>query len=232
MRKGLWIWGAAMLLAFMVAGGITYQKEAGYRGIREVPTVDKVVALTFDDGPTDHGTLRLLKVLHDYNAKATFFVLGKYAEQYPGRIAQMIYEGHEVGSHGYSHKWLTKLNELELAEELARSEAAIAKVAPKPVLFRPPGSAYNDKIFRELKGKGYTVVMWSVDPRDWARKNPNGIARDVIKRVKPGSIILMHDGDYAPGTLAATALILADLTERGYRFITVSELLQYYEMRH
>ena len=224
-RKSL-LWNIAALL-LITTGVCGYQLSgAGHAGIREIKTTQALLALTFDDGPDADTTPRLLGVLKKHNVKATFFVLGKQAEAYPVQLGQIAQEGHEIGSHGYSHKWLSRMEGAELAEEIARSEAAISSVAAKPVLFRPPGAAYNQMVLDTLTRGGYRVVMWSVDPRDWERKDAAGIARDVVKQAKPGRIILMHDGFYAPATADAVERLLTQLEAEGYRFVTVSELLQ------
>ena len=225
MRKWLWAWCGLIIAVATV--GVAYQTATGGRGLREVKTEQNVVALTFDDGPDIETTPKILKVLQQYNAKATFFVLGQRAEELPGRIAQIAYEQHEIGSHGYSHRWLTRITEEELNEEIVRTETLIEAVAPKPRLFRPPGAFYNREIVEALKAKGYTMVMWSVDSRDWARHNPVAAAEGVLAKVKPGSIVLLHDASHAPNTPQAVAIILERLSQKGYRFVTVSELVEH-----
>lgn len=231
MRKWMWAW-CGLALAVAAAAGVMYEASAGHKGIREVKTEQRVVALTFDDGPDEHTTEQLLKVLKEHNAKATFFVMGRRAEELPDQLAQIARDGHEIGSHGFSHKWLTKLSEQEVADEIAQSEAVIMTAAPKPVLFRPPGAYYNDKILAELKARGYLMIMWSIDTRDWARPGAGEVVSNVVTKVKPGSIVLMHDGSYAPGTPNAVAAILERLAKENYRFVTVSELLQYDKNRN
>lgn len=223
MKKWVWAWGVFALVAAVL---VTYQMVAGHKGIGAVATKQKVVALTFDDGPDERTTGQLLKILKEHGAKATFFVMGRRAEELPAELAQIAADGHEIGNHGFSHKWLTKLADKELAEEISRTEAAIMGVAPKPSLFRPPGAYYNEKVLSELKSRGYTMVMWSIDTRDWARQDHEAIAGEVAGGIKPGSIILMHDGSYAANTPKAVAAILDRLGKQGYQFVTVSELLR------
>lgn len=231
MRKWVWAW-CGVALAVATATGVMYEASAGHKGVREVKTQQRVVALTFDDGPDEVTTIKLLQVLKEHNAKATFFVMGRRAEELPEQLAQIASEGHEIGSHGFSHKWLTKLSDQELAEEITRTEAVIMTAAPKPVLFRPPGAYYNERIIQELRNRGYSMIMWSIDTRDWARQDYTGVAHDVATKVKPGSIVLLHDGHYAPGTPKAVAIIAGQLSKQGYRFVTISELLQYNEERN
>lgn len=226
MRKWVWAW-CGLALAVATAAGIMYEAAGGHKGVREVRTEQRVVALTFDDGPDENTTAKLLKVLKEHDAKATFFVMGRRAEELPDQLSQIIRDGHEIGNHGFSHKWLTKLSERELVDEIARTEAVIMTVAPKPVLFRPPGAYYNERILTELKKRGYSMIMWSIDTRDWARQDAAGVANDVVTTVRPGSIVLMHDGSYAARTPDAVTVILERLSKQNYRFVTVSELLQY-----
>lgn len=193
--------------------------------VRQADTANKVVALTFDDGPDPATTQALLEVLAKKQVKATFFLLGSQAEAYPELAAKITGQGHEVGSHNYSHAFLNKVSLAEYLEQVARAEAAISKVAPKPGLFRPPGGGYNDKLVQELQKLGYTTVLWSVDPRDWEGKTAEATAGLVLKQAKPGSIILLHEGYCARATPEAVALIIDQLAGQGYSFVTVSELL-------
>ena len=197
--------------------------------IRQVPTTHKVVALTFDDGPLTESTPEILSILREKNIKATFFVVGEQVEKFPMLVQQEIADGHEVGSHSYSHPTLTTLNKNELEKELARTEQSILKVAPKPTLFRPPGGFYNDTILKMARDDGYITILWSVDPYDWRYPPVGDIVNVVLKDSKPGSIILLHDGKYPSSTPEALGFIIDSLSTRGYEFVTVSELLQYYE---
>jgi len=197
--------------------------------IRQVPTTHKVVALTFDDGPLTDSTPEILDILREKNIKATFFVVGEQVEKFPLLVQQEIADGHEVGSHTYSHPTLTKLRKNEIQKELAQTEQSILKVAPKPTLFRPPGGGYNDTILQIARDNGYITILWSVDPYDWRYPPVGDIINVVLKDSKPGSIILLHDGKYPSSTPEALSFIIDSLSARGYEFVTVSELLQYYE---
>ncbi|SHJ69685.1 polysaccharide deacetylase family protein [Propionispora hippei] len=193
--------------------------------VGQVDTVKKIVALTFDDGPDPVTTQALLEVLAKKQVKATFFLLGSQVEAYPELAANITRQGHEVGSHNYSHVFLNRVSLAEFLEQVGRAEAAISKVAPKPVLFRPPGGGYNDKLVEELQKRGYTTVLWSVDPRDWEGKTAEATTRFVLKQTKPGSIILLHEGSCARATPEAVSRIIEQLAGQGYSFVTVSELL-------
>lgn len=199
--------------------------------VRKVPTSQKVVALTFDDGPLSITTPEILGVLKEKNVKATFFVVGERAKRFPELVQQEVTDGHEVGNHTYDHPKLTDLNGNQVGNELAKTEEEVAKVAPKLTLFRPPGGKYNNTILKIARERGYIIVLWSIDTYDWRSPPVGEIVNSVVKDVKPGSIILCHDGKYPSPTPEAIEFIIDDLRARGYEFVTVSELLQYYEAK-
>ncbi|SDF13563.1 polysaccharide deacetylase family protein [Sporomusa acidovorans] len=200
--------------------------------VSRVPTTQKVVALTLDDGPNSRVTPEILAVLKEKQVRATFFVLGENVEHYPKILAQEVADGHEIGIHTYSHPSLPKLSPNKITEEFAKAESAITPIAPKPTLFRPPGGLYNSRVIETAHERGYTVILWSVDPRDWSCPPSAAVIDKVMKEVTPGSIILLHDGQYPLPTPKALAAIIDGLRARGYDFVTVSELLQYNEVRH
>lgn len=199
--------------------------------IWKVPTSRKVVALTFDDGPVSTTTPEILNILKEKNIKATFFVVGEQVKRFPTLVSREIAEGHEVGNHTYTHPKLANLQEYMIEEELKNTEKEILKVAPKPTLFRPPGGFYNKKIIKIAKDSEYSTILWTIDPVDWRSPPVGDIVDLVIKDVKPGSIILLHDGKYPSTTPEALWFIIDILESRGYEFVTVSELLQYYEAK-
>lgn len=200
------------------------------QAIRKVPTTHKVVALTIDDGPHYKTTPEVLKVLKEKQAKVTFFVLGANAETYPEIIAQAAADGHEIGSHAYSHRFLNKMSPDAILDELERTEAIITNAGvARPSLIRPPGGGYNDQIVALLRQRGYTTILWSVDPGDWRRLSVEQIVRTTLEQVQPGSIVLLHDGQYPLPTPQAIGSIIDNLRNQGYQLVTVSELLQYYE---
>ncbi|HMM20326.1 MAG TPA: polysaccharide deacetylase family protein [Selenomonadales bacterium] len=234
LRKYFAIGGLALLLG---GGGLLAGVESGYittgheMAVRKIPTSHKVIALTFDDGPSTATTPQLLKVLHAKAAKATFFVLGTSIQKAPALLSAIAEGGHEVASHSFTHRFSNTVPKEELFQELDKTAALIAGVAARPTLFRPPGGGYNDNLVRELKQHGYTTVLWSVDPRDWERRSPAQISSFVIEKAAPGAIVLLHEGECAAGTPEAVAKIIDTLRSQGYEFVTVSELLQYYEVR-
>ena len=184
-----------------------------------------VVAMTFDDGPSAVLTPRLLDILKQRNIKVTFFVLGQLVQEHPEIVQRAVAEGHEIANHSWDHKALNKLGEGGLQHELADTSAVISKSTGKPVtLMRPPYGATNPRLNRAIeKEYGMKVILWSVDPFDWKRPGPNVVEQRIVAGTKPGAIILSHD--IHPGTIEAMPATLDALLAKGYKFVTVSELL-------
>jgi peptidoglycan/xylan/chitin deacetylase (PgdA/CDA1 family) len=183
------------------------------------------IAMTFDDGPSAVLTPRLLDILKQRNIKATFFVLGQLAQEHPEIISRALAEGHEIANHSWDHKALNKLGEGGLQHELADTSATITKTTGKPVtLMRPPYGATNPRLNKAIeKEYGMKVILWSVDPLDWKRPGPQVITQRILAGTQPGSIILAHD--IHPGTIEAMPSTFDALLAKGYKFVTVSELL-------
>ncbi|CVK18609.1 Peptidoglycan-N-acetylglucosamine deacetylase [Sporomusa sphaeroides DSM 2875] len=221
-------------VVIMAAMFVVIDKELANdsKTISKVPTNQKVVALTIDDGPHKRVTPEILAILKDKKVKATFFVLGTNVENSPTILAQEVADGHEIGVHAYNHPSLPKLSDKKIEEEFEKAEAVILPITEKPTLFRPPGGAFNERVLRIAKQRGYQVILWSIDTRDWACPPEKKIIDAVFNEVKPGSIILMHDGQYPIPTPHALGTIIDGLHERGYTFVTVSELLHYNEVGH
>lgn len=195
----------------------------------DLPTKEKIVALTFDDGPHQTYTPQILDVLAKYHAKATFFVIGEHAEQYPYLIKRQVDEGHEVANHTYHHYYNINSNINNLDKELKQTSDVIHSIVGyQPSLFRPVGGYYNEKIIRTAIKNNYRVIMWSwhQDTVDWKRPGVNKIALNVISDTTPGDIVLMHDaGGNRAQTVKALDKILAALQKEGYECVTVSEML-------
>jgi polysaccharide deacetylase family sporulation protein PdaB len=220
------------IVAVVAADNIDPDLRADARIICRVPTTHKVIALTIDDGPNRKTTPEVLAVLKEKNVRVTFFVLGENVDNQPGILAREIADGHEFAVHSYHHNRMTKLDNSNINEELTRTEAAIARMtSEKPTLFRPPGGRYNENVLAIAKERGYLTVLWDVDSHDWARPPVNTLVNSVIKRVSPGSIVLLHDGMYPLPTPKALAILIDRLRDQGYEFVTVSELLDRYELR-
>lgn len=223
---------SVVLVIMTVVAGITQDQLQKNNGvIKNVPTTHKVVALTLDDGPHYKTTPEVLAVLREKKVKATLFLLGSNVVKSPELVQQAVKDGHEIGTHAYSHTLLNKLSKPMVEEELDKAESVITQFAPKPLLFRPPGGAYNKAVLAAAHERGYTTVTWSVDPEDWKCPPVGDVVQRVLTKVKPGSIVLLHDGQYPLPTPEALKQIIDQLRAQGYTFVTVSELLQYYEIR-
>lgn len=187
---------------------------------------DKIVALTFDDGPSKY-TNKILDILKNNDACATFFVIGNKVNFYNETLNRMIKEGSEIGNHSYNHKWLNRLSETEFKEEINKTQEIVKNITGfTPKLFRPTYGGYSDKL------KSYTdltFVLWDVDSSDWKVKTENKILKNIIPNTKDGSIILMHDNhEYS---LKALEAVIKELKEKDYKFVTVSELLEIKKIR-
>ena len=193
---------------------------------RNVSLDDKVIALTFDDGPSKY-TNDILNVLKKYNACGTFFLIGNKVDFYKDTLRRMLEEGSEIGNHSYDHKLLTRLSKEEFQDEINNTQEAIKKITGfTPTLFRPTYGGYTNtlKSYTDLK-----FVLWDVDSLDWKVKSKTKILKNVLPNVKSGSIILMHDNHrYA---LDALEDIITNLKSDGYKFVTISELLELKNLR-
>ena len=183
------------------------------------------IAITFDDGPNPELTPRLLDMLKERGLRATFFVVGKNVEEYPGIVTRMALDGHEVANHSWSHPALTKLGVESFRKQVENTNQAIANATGKrPVLMRPPYGATSVSLNKRLNEQfGLKVILWSVDPLDWKYRNSDRVYNSIIQNTRPGSIILAHD--IHPTTVAAMPATLDALLGKGYKFVTVSELI-------
>lgn len=187
---------------------------------------EKVVALTFDDGPSPLTTPSVLNALKKYKAKATFFVVGQMASHNKKLLRQMVKEGHVIGNHSFSHAY--RPDQTKAAYELSLTNQIIYDAIGKyPALFRPPGGIMDSWTARIAKSKGMSSVIWTGSSGDTATKSSDVVYRNVVGSAHPGAIILMHDVKYH--TVAAVPAILKTLKKNGYRFVTVPEMLNIWE---
>lgn len=215
-------------LARPTYGSVATRAEApttGPRPITRWPTGQKLVALTYDDGPNPQITPRLLALLQSKGARATFFLLGDSVRAYPNIVKQISEAGMEIGNHSDTHRQFTKLSEDGIRDELRRNEERIKSLAPDAALkvMRPPYGAYNASVMRVAEQMGYRVILWDVDTNDWRKRTSEQMVSFILAGARDGSIVLMHDRYET--TLQATARIIDELSARGYRFVTLSELL-------
>ncbi|WP_429841470.1 polysaccharide deacetylase family protein [Brevibacillus sp. FIR094] len=198
----------------------------------EVPTESKVIALTFDDGPDQVYTPKIAALLKQYQAKSTFFVVGNRVSQYPEIAKSLVNDQHEIANHTYSHPDIRKLSGNRLLEEVQKTQETIySATGVRPTLFRPPGGYYDEKVVDTAKQAGFLVIMWSwhQDTRDWSDPGVKKIVNKVLNNARNGDIVLFHDyGGNRRQTVQALEQILPELKNRGYKFVTVSELLRGY----
>ena len=191
----------------------------------EVNVDGPYIAMTFDDGPHVTNTAKLLDMAAKRHIKLTFFVLGECIEQNPEVLRREVAEGHEIGNHSWSHPNLAKLSDEGVRNQLQRTEDIIVKTTGmRPKLMRPP---YGELTKRQRqwvnRDFAYKIILWDVDPLDWKRPGSSVVAQRIIAGARPGSIILSHD--IHPPTIAAMPQVFDALLAKGFKFVTVSELL-------
>ncbi|MBV9008993.1 MAG: polysaccharide deacetylase family protein [Verrucomicrobia bacterium] len=184
------------------------------------------IALTFDDGPNEKLTPRLLDLLAQHHIHATFFVVGENAARYPEILQRAVREGHEIGNHSWSHPNLAKMSDDAVRSQIKRTEDAIVKATGiRPTLLRPPYGSITAHQKRWLHDEfGYEIVLWDVDPLDWKNPGPSVVTNRVLKETRPGSIVLSHD--IHAQTIESEPETLRELEAKGFKFVTVSELLK------
>ena len=183
----------------------------------------KVIALTFDDGPGPH-TAHLLDILDQYGAKATFFLIGSKVSGQASIVRSIHARGHQLGNHSWSHPELPKLPVDQIAGEIDRTNDAIKQATGvTPAILRPPYGAVNGVVLEQLRLRGMSSILWSVDTRDWADRNSDIVCSRAVAGARPGVVILMHDIHQT--SVGAVPCILSSLKQQGYSFVTVQGLL-------
>jgi peptidoglycan/xylan/chitin deacetylase (PgdA/CDA1 family) len=188
------------------------------------PSNSNMVALTFDDGPSPTLTPRILEILREHDARATFFVLGQQAERHPEALRVLVESGQEIGNHAFSHTSFRSLFPTKIAEELDRTARAVENAGgTKPRLVRPPYGRFPDSTVTLTAGRDEDLVLWTVDGGDSDHADTDTIVARVLRSSRAGSIILLHDREL--DTLHALPAILAGLARKGLKVVSVSELL-------
>lgn len=195
-----------------------------------VPVREKVVALTYDDGPHPKFTPEILAILDRYHVKATFFMIGRQMDKYPGIVREILAKGHVIGNHTYTHPANIEADtSAQVIRELEECEKVVERLSGKRAyLFRPPRGLVDSTVFNIAREEGYQTVLWTVSADHHDAPTPRLMADRVIKMIRPGGIILAHDGTFPARwkDVQATPLIIEALKKRGYRFVTVPELLR------
>ena len=202
------------------------------RTFTNVPRGSKQIALTYDDGPNDPHTLRLLEVLARHSVHATFFLIGRYVERRPDIVRDILSAGHVIGNHTFTHPVLTLKSESETRDELTRCRTAIQNaIGSHSNLFRPPFGGRRPATLRVARELGLEPVMWNITGYDWNAPPAAAIEKKVSRWIRGGDVILLHDGGHkAMGadrsqTVQATDRLITKYNAQGYEFKTIAQML-------
>ncbi|MBC7076419.1 MAG: polysaccharide deacetylase family sporulation protein PdaB [Syntrophomonadaceae bacterium] len=217
-----------ILIIMLLASSVVYvQAYHKLKPIYEVETDKKIIALTFDISWGNQTPMPVIEILKENHIKCTFFLSGPWVKQYPDIAKQIQKNGHEIGSHGYRHINLSTLSKAEIKEEVMKAHKNIQEITGiQPKLIRTPNGDYNDNVIEAIHEVNYEAIQWGTDSLDWMNPGVNTIIERVTKKAHPGDIILMHASDTCKQTAEALPVIIKNLKEQGYEFVTVSELLK------
>lgn len=226
----IWL-GAALILGAITLGLHRLSKAPCFQLVGEVTcrveTNAKIVALTFDDGPTPEGVDAVMKTLSEHDVHATFFLIGNRMARFPGQAERLLAAGHELGNHSWSHVRNLGRSRQFYASEIARTNKLLRAAGQQPIYFRPPFGRRLIGLPLEVERAGLRMVTWDVADQPERFAEPRAFAADILARVRPGSIILIHPM-YRHSQTARDALphVLIGLRRRGYRVVRLSELLE------
>ena len=228
---------SAILLSVSIGGKTSAQVFFGHSTrlvpVYEVATEEKKIAISFDAAWGADKTQGILDTLKDYNATATFFLVGFWIDKYQDMVKKIDEAGMEIGNHSLTHPDMTTVSTEKMHEEIATVNSQITKITNKPVkVFRCPYGAYNNSVINAIQSENLLPVQWSVDSLDWKGISAQEIAKRVLASAKSGSIILCHNN--ADNILDALVLILDRLTTQGYKIVSVGELVYFdgYQIDH
>lgn len=194
---------------------------------------EKLIALTFDDGPDEDFTPQILDILKKYNIKATFFVMGQKVGWNPDIVKRQHEEGHEIGNHTFTHINVSKRGYAEIEKEIVQTQQIVKDtIGEEPKIFRPPYRAISKNMCDIVKDKHMNIILWSnLDPRDWSNPGVGNICNTIVNKVQNGSIILLHDYNSVRNSKSQTVQALDEfipkLQEKGYKFVTISEMIEH-----
>jgi peptidoglycan/xylan/chitin deacetylase (PgdA/CDA1 family) len=232
------------MLALAAAVSATAAVAAGYQSMAPtaqwygqtftgLPHGSRQLALTYDDGPNDPHTLRLLEVLAKHNVHATFFLIGRYVQQHPEIVREIVQAGHVVGNHTFTHPLLIFKSEVEIRRQLTQCRDALQDAIAKPSnLFRPPFGGRRPAVLRLARELGLEPVMWNVTGYDWNAPPAAAIERKVAKQIRGGDVILLHDGGHKQmgadrsQTVIATDHLITRYKREGHEFVTIPHMME------
>lgn len=232
-----------LAIALISAASIAAAVTAGYQSMAptgqlfgktftNLPRAPQQIALTYDDGPNDPHTLRLLEILAKHSVQATFFLIGRYVQQSPDIAREIAYAGHIVGNHTFTHPLLTFKTEAQIKRELASCQSALRDaIGDHSNLFRPPFGGRRPAVLRIARELGLEPIMWSVTGYDWNAPPAAVIEQKVVKQIRGGDIILLHDGGHKQmgadrsQTVIATDRLITRYKQDGYEFLTIPQMI-------
>jgi peptidoglycan-N-acetylglucosamine deacetylase len=211
------------IIILLLTGSIAVSSRDAEKLIPPEPKAPYSIAITFDDGPHPVYTEQLLNILKANNVHATFFVVGKQAMVYPALLREIAAGGHEIEVHTLTHRNLTHLKVDEIRKELFDTSELIRGIAGRRAgFFRPPGGQYNVKVVKAAESLNLSMVLWTVFPKDHEENDKDIIVKRVMSQATDGGVILFHDG--REPTYEALPIIVKQLRDKGYGFVTISEL--------
>ena len=218
-----------LLLALTSCQAKMVEGVSSAKVIYQYKTVEPYLALTFDDGPNKIQTPKVLKILEKYDVTATFFVVGEYIEYQKDILKEVDKKGHEIGNHFYHHEKLDELTKEEIKETIMKTNELIYSVIKKtPTILRPPYGIVNDTLKEVCAELNMTIILWTSDKdsKDWALTKDSEIINNLTKKVTNGDIFLFHDGNKKySNTLSAIDVIIPTLQKKGYKWVSVSKLI-------
>ena len=230
-KRGLSVICLATIIAISVIASLNKRSidVAAVAGTERLPvycveTDEKKIAVTFDAAWGADDIPQILEILNKHKAKATFFVVGKWVELYPESVKAIFKDGHEIGNHSYNHSLYSKLSADEISADVKKCNDAIFKVTGKnPSLFRFPSGDYSETAVKTVRSDNLQAIQWNVDSLDWQGLSKEEIIRRVVPSAENGSIILFHND--VKNTPEALDEVLSELSNKGYSFVTVSQLI-------
>lgn len=192
--------------------------------IYSVGTKDKKIAISFDASWGANNTVKILDILDKYNIKATFFLVGRWVDEFPKETKEIYKRGHEIGNHSNTHPDMTKLSDGKIVQEISATDAKLMNlIGTDTKLFRFPEGSYSDRSVKVVKNTNHYCIQWDVDSIDWKEQGADLEYNRVIKKVQPGSIVLFHNAaKYTPENLPK---IIEKLKSEGYEFVRISDLI-------